>query len=296
MIILPLIAQKARAFSLTLITSSILTFFYVNTFFHRSNHCATSQSLRYVDPSQRLSIRQLRESDFLRNQHFPLSVPKYKLSQGIKDTTVDETSKERTVQSVHKLSLSLDEKEAYRQLSHLGINDAMINESRDKGVRSNVIGTYRIILHRIVSHRYAANRSKSQNSSASSSRSERQTKHEASLQPEPEAKQSPSNDGQQEPKPVQAVPEGCTETAVDIDRCTNVRSVQNAECSSSNNNTPLCSTTFYCGVPPGDEDGFRVDCCPCRPSRPLSNNYFEQYVQESSKKKRKKFAKGCVVL
>lgn len=166
-------------------------------------------------PSSRTSIKSLRESEWLRGSSFPISLPKYKLSQGIKEAArdmsceaavaaktradekarkkelvsnadgdepgredkkvegeddagsgdanvdgevEDETSITKCVERATKRSpavhLSTDEKEAYRQLRELGISGEMIDESREKGVRCNIIGTYRMVLHRVVARRY----------------------------------------------------------------------------------------------------------------------------------------------
>ncbi|KAI1280928.1 Serine/threonine-protein kinase NIM1 [Halotydeus destructor] len=150
---------------------------------HVSSDCATLvRGLLQGQPLRRLTIKQLRDSKWLRDQVFPVSLPKYKVTQGIKEfrprgdprddnngqfvaratqgkeeenqdgAQVDSCplAAEKTVQ------LSEDETEAYEQLDTLGISTAMIDDNIEKGVRSNVIGTYRILLHRIVSRRYLA--------------------------------------------------------------------------------------------------------------------------------------------
>lgn len=137
--------------------------------------CKVIRGLLQQDPSQRLSIKTVRESNWLCEQSFPISLPKYKVSQGIQGTErIDVKSIETSVLSdkdgtlvsaglenslkllSSPLLLAPDESEAYKQLKELGISGQMIDDNREKGVRCNIIGTYRIVLHRIVSRRYAA--------------------------------------------------------------------------------------------------------------------------------------------
>lgn len=315
-------------------------------------------SFARAEPSQRLSIRQLREAPFLAGQLFPLSLPKYKLSQGIKDanersptspqdaqpvtvaarelqvdddeesseklaanTTSSEECSKKDIKS-NATALSNDELEAYRQLSSLGISDAMINESREKGVRSNVIGTYRIVLHRIVSHRYAkaARRAERGGSGSSTSANSRTTRFEMSNghaaavngvngHSDRSAEGNGSHDGQDISSALKE--QNAADNNDDVTARPVMKSTTSKQSHKSmpvpyniNNNsaTPVCAATLYCGVMPPDEDDLGVDCCPCRPSRPLSNNFFpaDSYAHEKRKKKRwkakKKFFNDCTLL
>jgi hypothetical protein len=106
------------------------------------------EGLLQQKPSQRLNLNDLRLTKWLRGQNFPNSLPKYKLQ--IYDMNSEE-------QNNNKVSMSSAEKEAFKQLKDLGISDAMICDSLEKGSRSNVTGIFRIIMHRIINSGYRKN-------------------------------------------------------------------------------------------------------------------------------------------
>jgi serine/threonine-protein kinase NIM1 len=108
------------------------------------------EGLLQQKPSQRLNLNDLRLTEWLRGQNFPNSLPKYELR------IYDFNSKE---QNNNKVCMSSDEKEAYKQLKDLGISDALIYDSLEKGSRSNVTGIFRIIMHRIINSGYQKNNS-----------------------------------------------------------------------------------------------------------------------------------------
>ncbi|RWS26607.1 serine/threonine-protein kinase NIM1-like protein [Leptotrombidium deliense] len=127
----------------------------------------TIKGLLQNEPKDRLTISQLQKCNWLKDQTFPACLPtdKVVLPSIMSSTTVEEkgtSTDERNEQSGELLiassssptTLSTDEKEIVRQLTELGITEKLIKENSDKGLRSNVIGTYRIIIHRVMTTRY----------------------------------------------------------------------------------------------------------------------------------------------
>ena len=98
------------------------------------------------EPSRRLAISDMRECKWLQGRNFVTSLPKYKVTD-ISGQGPDEQSGTRPPQA---FALSEEEKEVRRQLQHLGIDEDLLFASHKDGVRSSVIGTYRILLHRLV--------------------------------------------------------------------------------------------------------------------------------------------------
>lgn len=96
-------------------------------------------------PSRRLAIRDMRNCLWLQGQRFGSSLPKYELVD-VSCQEIDESK--RSAKSVSLLSD--EEKEVRRQLQHLGIDEDLLLVNQKDGVRSNVIGTYRILMQRVL--------------------------------------------------------------------------------------------------------------------------------------------------
>lgn len=90
------------------------------------------------DPKSRISLEQIKRSNWLMGQTLPGALPKDKLQMPT------EICNENT----HVLSSA--EVSARNRLKDLGINEDMVEEAKSKGSRSSVIGTYRIVLHRFL--------------------------------------------------------------------------------------------------------------------------------------------------
>lgn len=120
-----------------------------------SKDCATIiNGLLQMNPHDRISICDLRTSKWLRGQYFPNSLPKYKVSEKINNNLMSGDGGAPNNQvNVHRLSS--EEKEAQRQLRALGIDEELLLKNKDKGLRSNIIGTYRILLHRVMNDKYS---------------------------------------------------------------------------------------------------------------------------------------------
>ncbi|RWS11035.1 serine/threonine-protein kinase NIM1-like protein, partial [Dinothrombium tinctorium] len=121
------------------------------------------------DPKDRLTLSQLQKCEWLKDQTFPACLPTYKVA--LPSITNEADAKEASEES-EKIAtsssspmVSRDESETIRQLQELGIAENMIKENMEKGVRSNVMGTYRIILHRVMSNRYNADGTRRSSSS-----------------------------------------------------------------------------------------------------------------------------------
>lgn len=93
-------------------------------------------------PETRMNLEDLMKTKWMKGQNFPQSLPKYK-SQSAIDTFCD-----------NPISSSNDEIEAHQIMKELGIDNSMVEENLEKGLRSNVTGTYRIILHRLINSKY----------------------------------------------------------------------------------------------------------------------------------------------
>lgn len=83
------------------------------------------------NPRERYSIQQLKNCDWLKGQVFPSGLPKYNVHPSLDSALNDE------------------EREAREYLLELGLSEDLIRDCEDKGSRSNVTGTYRIVLHRL---------------------------------------------------------------------------------------------------------------------------------------------------
>lgn len=120
--------------------------------------CFVIKNLLRKDPEERLNLDDLRESEWLKHETFPKSLPKYKMQNQLQASIPGKCDQDTSCCAI----LSPDEKEAYKQLKEFGINDSMINDSIDKGSRCNIVGTYRIILHRLINTRFNANEVKNE--------------------------------------------------------------------------------------------------------------------------------------
>lgn len=98
------------------------------------------KGLLQQEPTRRYDLNQLKRTEWLLGQNFPNSLPKYTLQ--VYDCNSEENN--------NNICPSPHEKEAYRQLKDLGISTALIRDSVNKGSRSNVTATFRIVLHRII--------------------------------------------------------------------------------------------------------------------------------------------------
>ena len=86
-----------------------------------------------AEPTSRLSLQQIRDSDWLEGQDFPEALPAF-----------------QTLPAINNHQLSAEETEARNGLMQLGITEEHFKEAQAKDSRSNVTGTYRIILHKIL--------------------------------------------------------------------------------------------------------------------------------------------------
>ena len=83
-------------------------------------------------PTERWSMEQIRNSDWLEGEEFPEAFPAFQVNPGVDNS-----------------NLSSEEAEARKTLKGLGITDDHFKEAYGKDSRSNITGTYRIILHKI---------------------------------------------------------------------------------------------------------------------------------------------------
>ncbi|XP_035230297.1 serine/threonine-protein kinase NIM1-like [Stegodyphus dumicola] len=90
------------------------------------------------DPKSRITLDQIMRSNWLSIQNFPEALPRDKLQ------TPTENCSENGV------GLSVIEITTRQKLKELGITEEMIEESKSKGSRSSVMGTYRIVLHKVL--------------------------------------------------------------------------------------------------------------------------------------------------
>ncbi|KAG0422247.1 hypothetical protein HPB47_001907 [Ixodes persulcatus] len=86
-----------------------------------------------VTPQDRLTLEQIRSSEWLGGQRFPEGYPKYNMYP-----TMDPA-----------MHVSEEEKETRAHLEELGISEDMMKDCIDKGARSSITGAYRIVLHKI---------------------------------------------------------------------------------------------------------------------------------------------------
>lgn len=105
-------------------------------------------------PMNRLTIDEIQSSAWLEGQEFPVSLEPFQLPLGC--STSEEAVKDRH--------------DAVGELAHLGISLDLLADSENREVRSNVVGTYRIVLHRMQKRRsgvdFATGKSVSLDSSA----------------------------------------------------------------------------------------------------------------------------------
>lgn len=108
---------------------------------YMSDHCiATINGLLQVDCSLRWDLNRLKDCQWLKGQTFADSLPQFRLRTLTKSKTeVNNNS-----------CLTREERLVYRHLHDLGIDDQLITESMDKGSRSSVTGSFRIIVNRIM--------------------------------------------------------------------------------------------------------------------------------------------------
>ena len=92
-----------------------------------------------LDPKSRITLEQIKNSDWLMAKKFPDALPKDNI-QVPSEITCNENGP----------SLSPAEKMARNKLREYGISVEMIEEAKSKGSRSSVIGTYRIVLHKFL--------------------------------------------------------------------------------------------------------------------------------------------------
>jgi len=88
-------------------------------------------------PTSRLTIDEMRSSAWLDGQDFPPALEPFK-------STLDSGA------SVEALD---DQRMALRELADLGISTDLLADSESRQVRSNIVGTYRIVLHRMQKRR-----------------------------------------------------------------------------------------------------------------------------------------------
>lgn len=89
-----------------------------------------------LDPKARISLEQIKRSNWLMGQTLPGALPKDQLQVPTK--ICDDNGP----------ILSPSEASARSKLKDLGISESMVEDARCKGSRSSVMGTYRIVLHK----------------------------------------------------------------------------------------------------------------------------------------------------
>ncbi|XP_023225808.1 serine/threonine-protein kinase NIM1-like [Centruroides sculpturatus] len=93
--------------------------------------CQLVRGILQIVPHYRYTIEQIKNTEWLRNQHFPSELTKYSIN----------TNPDGPFSDI--------ERETRQQLKELGITEEMLKECADKGSRSNITGTYRIIVHKL---------------------------------------------------------------------------------------------------------------------------------------------------
>ncbi|CAN8004422.1 unnamed protein product [Ixodes hexagonus] len=86
-----------------------------------------------VAPQDRLTLEEIKSSEWLEGQRFPEGYPKYNMYPTMDPTT----------------HVSEEEKETRAHLEELGISEDLMKDCIDKGARSSITGAYRIVLHKI---------------------------------------------------------------------------------------------------------------------------------------------------
>jgi len=89
------------------------------------------------NPTSRLTITEMRSSAWLEGQDFPSSMEPFR--PVLASSTPEDAREDRCA--------------AVGELADLGISTDLLVDSEDSQVRSNIVGTYRIVLHRIQKRR-----------------------------------------------------------------------------------------------------------------------------------------------
>ncbi|OTF73820.1 serine/threonine-kinase-like protein [Euroglyphus maynei] len=95
------------------------------------------------DPLKRYTLEQARHTRWLQNHSHQPSLPKYDLK-----SSYAKLIKHRN--SSNKSPLNDDEKETFRQLMLLGIDEQVLSDHIDKGSHSHIVATFRILMHRVL--------------------------------------------------------------------------------------------------------------------------------------------------
>ncbi|XP_066995542.2 serine/threonine-protein kinase NIM1 isoform X2 [Anabrus simplex] len=121
----------------------------------------SSEGILKQAPRERLTPSEVRDSEWLRGIPFPSSPgpsEKYSLfPTQLKETNSEisnlssdnQASLDSVENGLARCAISSLEKQALEKLSELGITEDILAEHLDRGARSAVIGTYRIIIHRL---------------------------------------------------------------------------------------------------------------------------------------------------
>jgi len=126
-----------RADTVGKLKKSILSGSYTIPSFVSDSCCSLVREILHRIPTSRLTIDEIRSSAWLESQDFPPAMEPFKSPFG--STTSLEVLEDRHV--------------ALSELSDLGISTDQLADSDNRQVRSNVAGTYRIVLHRIQKRR-----------------------------------------------------------------------------------------------------------------------------------------------
>lgn len=88
-------------------------------------------------PTSRLTINEMRSSAWLDGQDFPAAMEPFRSDFGCSSSS----------------EALEDQRVALRELADLGISMDLLTDSENRQARSNIVGTYRIVLHRIQKRR-----------------------------------------------------------------------------------------------------------------------------------------------
>ncbi|XP_071952235.1 serine/threonine-protein kinase NIM1-like [Antedon mediterranea] len=98
-----------------------------------STECqALINSILKLEPSDRISLHDMKSHAWLKGQEFPKSIDAY-----------------HTVPAFEKENATMDELKVLKELEELGIQDDLLKGTRDHDSRNSITGTYRIVLHRL---------------------------------------------------------------------------------------------------------------------------------------------------
>lgn len=92
-----------------------------------------------LDPKARISLEQIKKSNWLMGQTLPGALPKDKIQMSSEICSESEPI------------LSPAETSTRNKLKDLGITEEMVEEAKSKGSKSSIMGTYRIVLHKYLS-------------------------------------------------------------------------------------------------------------------------------------------------